>query len=78
VLHAANGTKIHYLANRRPVPACAAGGEALSPAWWEVTCQRCMRSLPLAMAQFAYAWKLLAVALWDDLRGKSPYRIRTR
>ena len=69
---------VHYLAPRRPVPQCAGEGEAVSPAWWEVTCERCQGSLPYAMTQFSYAFRDLARALWSDLRGKSPYRIRTR
>lgn len=72
------GAVVHFLAPRRPLPECSGDGQAISPAWWEVTCGRCMASLPYAMVQFSHAWKALAVALWADLRGKSPYRIRTR
>lgn len=65
---------IHYLAGHRELPPCSVGKwEAISPAFWEVTCPDCLVSLPFAIAQFRVAYTQLAWSvlhsLWPRHRG---------
>lgn len=66
---------VHFLASGRALPPCSLReDEAISPAFWEVTCPDCLISLPFALAQFRQAYLQLAQALLSSFRPRRHRR----
>lgn len=63
--------EIHYVRDVRSVPPCGETGHyAVTTAFWDVTCDPCLHSLPLAMDQFLLAYRQLLAALRLSFRSR--------
>lgn len=53
----------HYVRNLRDLPPCGDPGGNMTTGFWDVTCDPCLHSLPLAIDQFITAYRQLWAAL---------------
>ena len=54
---------VHYVRKLQHYPPCGDLAGRVTTSFWEVTCDPCLHSLPLAMDQFRQAYSQLLAAL---------------
>jgi hypothetical protein len=64
----------HYTRELADIPPCGNRTGNVTTAFWDVTCDPCLHSLPLTADQFQQAYRQLAAALLRSLR---PSRTRS-